>query len=55
LNCTILVNLPNLCPEWEEGSSNSGKMEGWGGEGIIRVKAAENDGDITLTDCNSMS
>jgi hypothetical protein len=29
-------------------------MEGWGGESIVRVKAAENDSDITLTDCNSM-
>jgi hypothetical protein len=55
LNCTILVSLPDLCPEWEEGSSNSGKMEGWGGEFIIGVKAAQNDGDITLAHCNSMS
>jgi hypothetical protein len=54
LNCTILVKLLNLCPEWEEGSGNSGKMEGWGGESIVRVKAAENDSNITLTDCNSM-
>jgi hypothetical protein len=55
LNCTIPVNLPDLCPEWEESGSNSGKMKGWGGKCIVRVKAAQNDSDITLTDCNSVS
>jgi hypothetical protein len=52
---TILVSLHNLCPEWEEGGSNSGELVGGGAVVFVSVKTAKKDSDITLIDCNSMS
>lgn len=46
----MYISILQLCPEREEGGSNSGKLEGGGIVVVFRVKIAKDSSNITLID-----